>query len=219
MDSKQYVATSCPVCLEDFTPPGSGSDTQPSAPPAPAAPSDSERSHLLADAGSSSPEPDDSADASSSKPSSTGAGASSSGGGAARPSAGASASPPAAKAPVYLACGHGFCEPCLKKWLKTNSTCPICRKDVLGGDAAAQPSADEAPRPPPGTQRPDAEPWYRGYGDRSPPSWRHGGGRGCAAGGMVQRHMDDLLTMELMFRLSSLQVSRAEWIASLYVFA
>ena len=27
-----------------------------------------------------------------------------------------------------LVCGHKYCEPCLCKWLESNSTCPICRQ-------------------------------------------------------------------------------------------
>lgn len=29
-----------------------------------------------------------------------------------------------------LLCGHKYCEPCLKRWLETNSTCPICRQST-----------------------------------------------------------------------------------------
>jgi uncharacterized membrane protein YgcG len=29
-----------------------------------------------------------------------------------------------------LLCGHKYCEPCLIKWLETNSTCPICRQST-----------------------------------------------------------------------------------------
>ncbi|KAL0211046.1 hypothetical protein P9112_009344 [Eukaryota sp. TZLM1-RC] len=33
--------------------------------------------------------------------------------------------------PTTLLCGHSFCRSkCLSKWLKSNSTCPSCRKDV-----------------------------------------------------------------------------------------
>lgn len=28
-------------------------------------------------------------------------------------------------------CGHFFCGTCLSKWLKTNSTCPECRKQIV----------------------------------------------------------------------------------------
>lgn len=26
-------------------------------------------------------------------------------------------------------CNHMFCNPCIKKWLKKNNTCPLCREE------------------------------------------------------------------------------------------
>ena len=36
--------------------------------------------------------------------------------------------------PKVLSCGHVFCAPCLGKWTRENSTCPICRAPVSGSD-------------------------------------------------------------------------------------
>ena len=36
--------------------------------------------------------------------------------------------------PKALGCGHVFCAPCLGKWARENSTCPICRAPVSGSD-------------------------------------------------------------------------------------
>ena len=36
--------------------------------------------------------------------------------------------------PKALGCGHVFCAPCLGKWTRENSTCPICRAPVSGSD-------------------------------------------------------------------------------------
>ncbi|GME27067.1 uncharacterized protein HO173_012361 [Neofusicoccum parvum] len=47
--------------------------------------------------------------------------------------------------PSKLACGHVFGRECLKRWLDTSNTCPICRDEVssMRGDDADDADADE----------------------------------------------------------------------------
>jgi hypothetical protein len=37
---------------------------------------------------------------------------------------------PEAEEPVQLACGHVFGTSCLEKWVRSNSTCPLCRAEL-----------------------------------------------------------------------------------------
>lgn len=38
------------------------------------------------------------------------------------------------KSPVFVPCGHTFCQKCMKMWLNQNSTCPVCKKRVSQSD-------------------------------------------------------------------------------------
>lgn len=38
--------------------------------------------------------------------------------------------------PVALPCGHVFCEKCIDNWMKSNRSCPICRRDPTRPDDA-----------------------------------------------------------------------------------
>ena len=56
--------------------------------------------------------------------------------------------------PLALACGHTFCEPCIRRWLARSDTCPICRAGVGAGAApvaaaGAAATTPTASRPPP----------------------------------------------------------------------
>ena len=41
-----------------------------------------------------------------------------------------------------LSCGHSFCHGCVTPWLKTHSTCPLCRAIVLEGVEAGAPLSE-----------------------------------------------------------------------------
>ena len=38
-----------------------------------------------------------------------------------------------------LGCGHGFCQPCLDRWLESNNTCPVCRAPTSSAAVPARP--------------------------------------------------------------------------------
>ncbi|KAG2491015.1 hypothetical protein HYH03_010687 [Edaphochlamys debaryana] len=59
--------------------------------------------------------------------------------------------------PLVLPCGHSFCEPCIAAWLKKNSTCPICRRPMYEGDVlgpSPDPNTSTSPADPSGTRAP-----------------------------------------------------------------
>lgn len=138
-----YQATSCPICLEDFT----AAPEEPTASPIPEAttnggdpPSVVGGSQIRSRNGSGvSP--------TASCPSeerplldTEAAGSSSSNNGSksehrvetgqAKTGAGET---PIVREPVALSCGHVFCEPCIDEWMKQHHTCPICRKAPNAG--------------------------------------------------------------------------------------
>ncbi|KAF6250917.1 TLP18.3, Psb32 and MOLO-1 founding proteins of phosphatase-domain-containing protein [Scenedesmus sp. NREL 46B-D3] len=147
--SRQYAATSCPICLEDFDVPAPAGTS--SAAAAAAAPSGSSMDGAGADApapsapllsGSSSGAGAGAGSSSAAAAAAAGAG-SSSGRGSRRVGKSASGKGQAAKKPLVLRCGHAFCDPCISQWLKSHTNCPICRKDLE--DQEEQPPAAEQP--------------------------------------------------------------------------
>lgn len=147
---QQFVSSSCPICLEDFTSPSSSASSSPGS----SSPSSSglrdrrkgsaprlgeeEAEQLLGNS-------QDAAAASSSTATAPGAGGSSTQrGGRGRGAA-------VERKPLYLRCGHAFCEPCIGEWVKKHSTCPICRKDMTQDDDQP-PSTANPSGPLPSTQ-------------------------------------------------------------------
>ena len=126
----KYVASSCPICFNDFAKPVSEASpvTAPSAPPdedgaSTSAPSAteafkaseaaaSESEALLGDRAATAPPADESSSQNTKENGGKGV------------------------LPFLLPCGHAFCEPCIGKWLKSNPCCP----GVRSGHAHARPS-------------------------------------------------------------------------------
>jgi uncharacterized membrane protein YgcG len=150
---------SCPICLEDFNPPpvdsNSGSeeddgggyvhdeeDGGPSAPPV--------EPTIGVAVGGDGVEEEEEEDAAPLLAGTSAAAAVGSGSGGLRRRGGkgsgkhegmsssstaAAAAAAVRKPPVTLHCGHTFCEQCIESWFeKKKTSCPICRKSVLGGD-------------------------------------------------------------------------------------
>eukprot|EP00892_Ulva_mutabilis_P011785 jgi/Ulvmu1/897/UM101_0005.1 len=165
----RYVATSCPICLDDFTPatdtaaeseaagdsesrplldgdPGnaSASTLQPSAPPMP--------DWSGKPTGSSGAK---GASRSLAAASSGAAGAGSSGGAPATlHAAAASFSAPASdtREPFMLPCGHTFCEACITEWLNRHQECPVCRRAVDSASVTRAPPQDPTRQAPADTE-------------------------------------------------------------------
>ncbi|KAL6627778.1 hypothetical protein ACP70R_031504 [Stipagrostis hirtigluma subsp. patula] len=54
---------------------------------------------------------------------------------------------PGEKARALPRCGHRFHVECIDAWFRGNSTCPLCRADVVAPDAAAGAAEEEAAQP------------------------------------------------------------------------
>lgn len=119
----QYASKTCPICLDEFTP-------EPQS-------KDNDKSLLTAsieqDAGSPSKDPSLKEERTALLGGkSTPADIEVNGGseGEVGTSRASSSSSKREKRPLVLRCGHSFCEPCIQQWLKTKSSCPVCRKDI-----------------------------------------------------------------------------------------
>jgi hypothetical protein len=51
---------------------------------------------------------------------------------------------PEAEEPVQLVCGHVFGATCIEKWVRTNSTCPLCRAELKSQSIIDEEAALEA---------------------------------------------------------------------------
>eukprot|EP00873_Tetraselmis_striata_P016736 jgi/Tetstr1/437000/TSEL_002739.t1 len=228
-----YQATSCPICLEDFTRPGTEAE-EPSPSPIPEAggaevlPSAVGSSGIRSRTGSGA-SPSASAASAASHPgeerpllgkqpeaAAPGAAAERSKPGSPAPGAKQSAAAaPVEREPVALPCGHVFCEPCIDEWMKQHRTCPICRKSPTGGGGGGGGGGGSGH-----DDNSDDDGQPRGPGPSVPP---HAAPTGCAAdleaeqpapaaggywtrwtpGRGMRRRMD--VGPELAFRLGSLQ--------------
>lgn len=129
-----YVATSCPICLEDFDASGA------SAPTAAAAAAGAAAAAREGAAGASSSRGAEDATAVSAANEDEallgGGGSGSSKEGSSKSGKGGAAEvKKLPRKPLVLHCGHTFCEPCISHWCEKQTTCPVCRKDIReGGD-------------------------------------------------------------------------------------
>jgi uncharacterized membrane protein YgcG len=146
IQSRQYAAATCPICLEDFETPVQRGDGASSSSSSAAAAAGASRP---SSGGPRTPAPadaDEVAGATSPLLGSKGAGRGSAGAAVSvavsGQATGANSSQKGRK-PLVLRCGHAFCDPCITQWLKSHTNCPICRKDLEDGDE--QPPAAAAP--------------------------------------------------------------------------
>lgn len=157
-----YEAVSCPICLEDFSPPASATtrtevgDAVGSASASDSALASSASSSASAVTSGTTANTQLGASSSSQAPVrvvSTG-GAAQADGVMGRVLSGETADAPNAGPPRVLPCGHKFHESCILSWAATpgrgNHTCPVCRKPMTGDDASnsggMQPSQAHAAR-------------------------------------------------------------------------
>lgn len=202
---------SCPICLEDFNPPpvdsnSSGSDDDVSG---------GGGVHDEEDGGPSAPpvepttieEEEDAAPLLASTSAAAGTIGSGSGGlrrriGKSNGKHGISSSTTGAgavkKPPVTLHCGHTFCEQCIESWFEKKTSCPICRKSVLGGDDGNGAGTS-------GSRQHQQQPLHRHDDDTTTDNQQRR--RPYRPSSVYARHRygitDELLTAELAFRLAS----------------
>ncbi|WIA12293.1 hypothetical protein OEZ85_012349 [Tetradesmus obliquus] len=138
--SRQYAATSCPICLEDFDQPAPAGTA---AAAAAAASGSSSANDAAADAAAPSAPLLSSGAGAGSSSSAAAAEAGSSSSSSRRVAKSASGKDHVVRKPLVLRCGHAFCDPCISEWLKSHTNCPICRKDLE--DQEQQTPADAPP--------------------------------------------------------------------------